>query len=88
MDESEQLWQGADYCNYRITDIIDPVKYIEASIDRSIKPRMPWHDIAIRIIGGSVQDLSRHFIQYWNYVNFQINMNEKQLLLYAGFNEQ
>jgi phospholipase D1/2 len=45
---------------------------------------MPWHDVAIKIEGGSVTDLSRHFVQYWNYVNFQLNMNERELLMYAG----
>jgi phosphatidylserine/phosphatidylglycerophosphate/cardiolipin synthase-like enzyme len=47
---------------------------------------MPWHDIGVKLTGGSVQDLSRHFIQYWNYVTFQDNMNEKQLLMYVGLN--
>ena len=45
---------------------------------------MPWHDIAVKLMGGSVQDLCRHFIQYWNHVNFQFSMNDRELLMYAG----
>lgn len=30
---------------------------------------MPWHDIAMRIIGEPVIDMCIHFIQYWNHVN-------------------
>lgn len=49
---------------------------------------MPWHDVAVRISGESVIDLSRHFVQFWNYVNFQLNMDERQLLMYAGLHEE
>lgn len=44
--------------------------------------------MAVRISGESVIDLSRHFVQFWNYVNFQLNMDERELLMYAGLNEQ
>jgi len=26
------------------------------------KPRMPWHDIAMRVHGKPVKDMARHFI--------------------------
>lgn len=45
---------------------------------------MPWHDIGIQIRGLSVLDLVRHFIQYWNFVNFQTKFNERELLLQTG----
>jgi phosphatidylserine/phosphatidylglycerophosphate/cardiolipin synthase-like enzyme len=38
---------------------------------------MPWHDITVQIKGSSVHDLTRHFIQYWNFVNFQTRFNER-----------
>lgn len=47
---------------------------------------MPWHDIGVRLMGGAVQDLSRHFIQFWNHVNFQLSMNDRELLMYVGLN--
>jgi phospholipase D1/2 len=48
---------------------------------------MPWHDIGVRLVGGSVSDLCRHFIQYWNYVNFQLDMDDRELLMYVGLGE-
>lgn len=83
-DPEEKYWPGVEYCNYRKTDILKPKEYLKCSIDRKKDPRMPWHDVAIRVAGESVIDLSRHFVQYWNYVNFQLNMDERELLMYAG----
>ena len=48
------------------------------------QPRMPWHDVTIQIRGESVIDLSRHFVQYWNFVSFQTNFNDRELLVQAG----
>ena len=30
---------------------------------------MPWHDITIMLKGDAVIDLTRHFIQYWYFVD-------------------
>lgn len=61
------MWPGIDYSNIRISDFKDPVKIHMSDINQD-DPRLPWHDIAMRIIGGSVIDLSRHFVQYWEFV--------------------
>ena len=76
-DINGEFWPGVDYCNYRTTDILNPQKYNESSINRNKQPRMPWHDIGVRLMGGAVQDLARHFIQYWNYVNLQEDMDDR-----------
>jgi phosphatidylserine/phosphatidylglycerophosphate/cardiolipin synthase-like enzyme len=34
-------------------------------------PRMPWRDIAVRIIGNGADGLKKHFIEYWNFYNLQ-----------------
>lgn len=75
--DDKTIWLGADLCNYRRSDISDPKEFTQCSIDPSKNPRMPWHDIGVRLIGGSVQDLCRHFIQYWNYVNLQSDMDNR-----------
>jgi phospholipase D1/2 len=36
-------------------------------IDRKVVPRMPWHDCHCRLEGQPARDVSRHFIQRWNY---------------------
>ena len=42
-------------------------------IDRTVTPRMPWHDIAAVVYGKPARDIARHFIQRWNFtkVTFQ-----------------
>ena len=40
----------------------------EDMFDRKTIPRMPWHDVAMQLIGQPARDLSRHFIQRWNYL--------------------
>ena len=78
------IWEGADYANLRISDIYTPRQYQTSMIDRAKVPRMPWHDIAVQIRGESVIDLVRHFVQYWNFVNFQNKLNDRELLIQAG----
>ncbi|KMU88264.1 phospholipase D2 [Coccidioides immitis H538.4] len=36
--------------------------------DREVVPRMPWHDIAMHVVGQPARDLTRHFVQRWNYI--------------------
>lgn len=33
-------------------------------------------------------DLTRHFVQYWNFVNFQTQFNDRELLLQAGITKK
>ena len=35
-------------------------------INRTIVPRMPWHDEALVVFGKAARDVARHFIQRWN----------------------
>ena len=76
LSNHRNCWKGADYCNMRISDIYKPRNFLSSNIERG-EPRMPWHDIGIQIRGASVLDLVRHFIQYWNFVNFQTKFNER-----------
>jgi phosphatidylserine/phosphatidylglycerophosphate/cardiolipin synthase-like enzyme len=49
---------------------------------------MPWHDIAVQIRGESVIDMSRHFVQYWNFVNYQTRFDDRELLIQAGITSE
>ena len=84
LHNNEKLWKGADYCNFRISDIYVPRNFIRSNLNEMTQPRMPWHDIAIQIRGESVNDLTRHFVQYWNFVSFQTKFNERELLFNSG----
>ncbi|KAI4257953.1 MAG: hypothetical protein L6R42_005375 [Xanthoria sp. 1 TBL-2021] len=63
-----QLWPGKDYSNPRVQDFYALDKPYEEMYDRSKVPRMPWHDIAMQVIGQPARDLTRHFVQRWNFV--------------------
>ncbi|RMJ25252.1 Phospholipase D1 [Aspergillus sp. HF37] len=63
-----QLWPGKDYSNPRVQDFYDLDKPYEEMYDRSIIPRMPWHDISMHVVGQPARDLTRHFVQRWNYI--------------------
>jgi phospholipase D1/2 len=72
--DTESFWEGADYCNLRIRDIYKPRDYMMSNLTLS-EPKMPWHDVAIQIQGPSVNDIARHFTNYWNFVNFQTKID-------------
>ncbi|SMY19257.1 unnamed protein product [Zymoseptoria tritici ST99CH_1A5] len=63
-----QVWPGKDYSNPRVQDFYALDKPYEEMYDRTKVPRMPWHDIAMQIVGQPARDVGRHFVQRWNYV--------------------
>jgi phospholipase D1/2 len=63
-----QLWPGKDYSNPRVQDFYALDKPYEEMYDRTRIPRMPWHDIGMQIVGQPARDLTRHFVQRWNYL--------------------
>lgn len=36
-------------------------------VDRTVTPRMPWHDIGVAVFGKPARDVARHFVQRWNF---------------------
>ncbi|KAK4654322.1 Phospholipase D1 [Podospora pseudocomata] len=66
--EHVQLFPGKDYSNPRVRDFFRLNEPYEEMYDRSRIPRMPWHDIAMQVVGQPARDLTRHFVQRWNYV--------------------
>ena len=58
-----------DYSNSRIKDFSNIENYYIESVPRKEFTRMPWHDVQTRIIGKEVKNISKHFIQRWNYAN-------------------
>lgn len=63
-----QLWPGKDYSNPRVQDFRGLDKPYEEMYNRSEIPRMPWHDISMQVVGQPARDLTRHFVQRWNYI--------------------
>ncbi|OAA72651.1 phospholipase D1 [Akanthomyces lecanii RCEF 1005] len=63
-----QLFPGKDYSNPRVQDFFRLSEPYEEMYDRSKVPRMPWHDIGMQVVGQPARDLTRHFVQRWNYL--------------------
>ncbi|KAI8624813.1 phospholipase D [Xylariaceae sp. FL1651] len=63
-----QLFPGKDYSNPRVLDFFKLNEPYAEMYDRSRVPRMPWHDIAMQVVGQPARDLTRHFVQRWNYL--------------------
>ena len=63
-----QLWPGKDYSNPRVQDFYALDKPYEEMYNRANIPRMPWHDIHMQIVGQPARDLTRHFVQRWNFI--------------------
>ncbi|RDA89957.1 hypothetical protein CP533_6665 [Ophiocordyceps camponoti-saundersi (nom. inval.)] len=63
-----QLFPGKDYSNPRVQDFFRLNEPYEEMYDRSKVPRMPWHDVAMQVVGQPARDLTRHFVQRWNYL--------------------
>jgi len=63
-----QLWPGKDYSNPRVLDFFRLDDPYGEMYDRTRVPRMPWHDIGMQIVGQPARDLTRHFVQRWNYL--------------------
>lgn len=63
-----RVFPGKDYSNTRVKDFTNLDKPYETLYDRTVVPRMPWHDIHMVTSGEAARDLSRHFVQRWNYL--------------------
>lgn len=65
------LFPGQDFFNERIADFekVDDPEY--SPIDRYSQPKLPWHDVAVKIEGPVAKDFVMHFVQYWNHAVFQ-----------------
>lgn len=63
-----RTFPGKDYSNTRVKDFNNLDKPYESMYDRNIIPRMAWHDVHMVISGECARDLSRHFVQRWNYL--------------------
>ena len=52
----EGMFPGIDYYNVRIVDFTNVRNFTQSTINKSKDQRMPWHDIAIRMIGDPVRN--------------------------------
>lgn len=84
-------WNGIDYSNSRVADFTNVEDYERDSIDRDAVPRMPWHDIAMKVVGRAAVDIGLHFIELWNHITLDITGNyhkHKQVLEPSQMHEE
>jgi len=65
-DPSSVRWPGKDYSNPLFKDFHGLELPDQDMVDRNVIPRMPWHDIGLRVEGQAARDVARHFIGRWN----------------------
>ncbi|KAJ3513571.1 hypothetical protein NLJ89_g2876 [Agrocybe chaxingu] len=73
--DNEEIWPGKDYSNPRLSDFYNLNKPEEDMYDRTKVPRMPWHDVAMQIVGQPARDLARHFVQRTSVNDVKIENN-------------
>ncbi|KAL4469400.1 hypothetical protein ABPG74_004653 [Tetrahymena malaccensis] len=78
--ETEQtvFFPGIDYSNARFKDFENVKNHTVSNIDRQKQIRMPWHDVAMKVVGEPVKDMVRHFIQYWNFCKVDIYSKDQK----------
>jgi phosphatidylserine/phosphatidylglycerophosphate/cardiolipin synthase-like enzyme len=73
----------------RIKDFADVDNYQMTLVDKNTTPRMPWRDIAICLRGPVTKDVTRHFIQYWNFAKSDLEGNNRRnFLMKKNFNDK
>jgi len=76
-----ETFPGIDFVNLRTSDFRNVRDFNKCTIDKMVQPRMPWHDIAMRVVGEPTRDLSRHFIQYWNFATIDLQPGKDEYFL-------
>ncbi|KAI9167214.1 Phospholipase D1 [Paramyrothecium foliicola] len=64
----EEIWPGQDFNNNRIMDFKNVQDWQENELSKAEYGRMPWHDVAMAVIGPCVYDIAEHFVLRWNFV--------------------
>ncbi|KAI9805118.1 MAG: hypothetical protein M1825_000952 [Sarcosagium campestre] len=63
-----EIWPGQDWNNNRILDFQSVEDWKSNELSKAEYGRMPWHDVAMGVIGDCVYDIAEHFILRWNFV--------------------
>lgn len=67
-DPRNEVFPGQDYNNNRIMDFSEVEDWENNELSKTDYGRMPWHDVAMGVIGDCVYDIAEHFVLKWNLV--------------------
>jgi phospholipase D1/2 len=63
-----EVFPGQDFNNNRIMDFQSVEDWKSNELSKAEFGRMPWHDVAMGLIGPCVYDMAEHFVLRWNFV--------------------
>jgi len=63
-----EVFPGQDFNNNRIMDFKTVDDWKSNELSKADFGRMPWHDVAMGLIGDCVYDIAEHFVLRWNFV--------------------
>jgi phospholipase D1/2 len=61
-----EIFPGQDFNNNRIMDFQSVEDWESNELSKAEYGRMPWHDVAMALIGPCVYDIAEHFVLRWN----------------------
>lgn len=62
-----EVYPGQDFNNNRIMDFQSVDDWKQNELSKTEYGRMPWHDVAMGVIGPCVFDIAEHFVLRWNF---------------------
>ncbi|KAI1491290.1 hypothetical protein F5X96DRAFT_678512 [Biscogniauxia mediterranea] len=65
---ANEMWPGQDFNNNRVMDFKNVQDWMQNELSKAEYGRMPWHDVAMGVIGPCVYDIAEHFVLRWNFV--------------------
>jgi phospholipase D1/2 len=63
-----EIFPGQDFNNNRIMDFQTVEDWANNELNKVDYGRMPWHDVAMAVIGDCVYDIAEHFVLRWNFI--------------------
>ncbi|KAJ2905464.1 hypothetical protein MKZ38_005340 [Zalerion maritima] len=65
---ANEVWPGQDFNNNRIMDFKNVQDWKQNELSKAEYGRMPWHDVAMGLVGPCVYDIAEHFVLRWNFI--------------------
>lgn len=62
-----EVFPGQDFNNNRIMDFQSVEDWKTNELSKAEYGRMPWHDVAMGVIGPCIYDIAEHFVLRWNF---------------------
>ncbi|KAL2405885.1 Phospholipase D1 [Exophiala dermatitidis] len=63
-----EIFPGQDFNNNRIMDFQTVQDWSNNELNKTEYGRMPWHDVAMGLVGECVLDIAEHFVLRWNFI--------------------